>query len=133
LIQAAFADTNDFRPTPYDEWTGWALDPKRFDRDFWFVALAGDEPVAVGVCEPQRIGGPGLGWVESLAVRRAWRGRGLGRALLMQVFRAFHARRRTATGLSVDAENPTGALRLYESVGVRAVQTRVIYEKPLAV
>jgi hypothetical protein len=33
----------------------------------------------------------------------------------------------------VDAENPTGALRLYESIGMRAVQTRVIYEKPLGV
>jgi ribosomal protein S18 acetylase RimI-like enzyme len=87
----------------------------------------------VAVCEPERIGEPGLGWVESLAVRRAWRRRGLGRALLLHAFRAFHGRGSTAAGLSVDAENPTGALRLYESVGMRAVQTRVIYEKPLGV
>ena len=133
LLGEAFADGNDFRPTPYEEWAGWALDPKRFDRDFWFLALADDEAVAVAVCEPERIGEPGLGWVESLAVRRAWRRRGLGRALLLHAFRAFHAHGRTAAGLSVDAENPTGALGLYESVGMRAVQTRVIYEKPLGV
>ena len=133
LLGEAFADGNDFRPTPYEEWAGWALDPKRFDRDFWFVALADEEAVAVAVCEPERIGEPGLGWVESLAVRRAWRRRGLGRALLLHAFRAFHAHGRTAAGLSVDAENPTGALGLYESVGMRAVQTRVIYEKPLGV
>jgi mycothiol synthase len=133
LLGEAFADGNDFRPTPYEEWAGWALDPKRFDRDFWFLALADDEAVAVAVCEPERIGEPGLGWVESLAVRGSWRRRGLGRALLLHAFRAFHARGSTAAGLSVDAENPTGALRLYESVGMRAVRTRVIYEKPLAV
>jgi mycothiol synthase len=130
LLGEAFADGNDFRPTPYEEWRGWALDPMRFDRDFWFLALADDEAVAVAVCEPERIGEPGLGWVESLAVRRPWRRRGLGRALLLHAFRAFHARGSTAAGLSVDAENPTGALGLYESVGMRAVQTRVIYEKP---
>jgi mycothiol synthase len=133
LLGEAFADGNDFRPTPYEEWAGWALDPKRFDRDFWFLALADAEAVAVAVCEPERIGEPGLGWVESLAVRRAWRRRGLGRALLLHAFRAFHGRGSTAAGLSVDAENPTGALRLYESIGMRAVQTRVIYEKPLGV
>ena len=133
LLGEAFADTNDFRPTPYDEWTGWALDPKRFDRDFWFLVLSGDEAVAVAVCEPQRIGESELGWVESLAVHRAWRRRGFGRALLLHSFRAFHARGRTAAGLSVDAENPTGAVHLYESLGMRPVRTRVIYEKPLAV
>jgi len=133
LLGEAFADGNDFRPTPYEEWIGWVLDPRRLDRDFWFLAEAGDEVVGVAVCEPERIGEPGLGWVESLAVRRAWRRQGLGRALLLHAFRAFHARGRTAAGLSVDAENPTGALGLYESVGMRAVQTRVIYEKRLGV
>jgi mycothiol synthase len=131
LIEEAFADGNDFRPTPYEEWAGWVLDPKRVDRDFWFIAQAGQEAVAVAVCEPERIGEPGLGWVESLAVRRSWRRRGLGRALLLHAFCALHARGRTAAGLSVDAENPTGAVRLYESVGMRSVRTRVVYEKRL--
>jgi mycothiol synthase len=33
--------------------------------------------------------------------------------------------------LSVDAESPTGATRLYERVGMRAYQEFVLYEKEL--
>jgi mycothiol synthase len=131
LIEEAFADTNDFRPTPYDEWAAWALVPNRLDRDLWFAALQDGEIVAVAVCEHQRGGEPGLGWVETLAVRRAWRRRGLGTALLLHAFGELRARGRTAVGLSVDAENPTGAVRVYESVGMRPVRTRVLYEKRL--
>ena len=73
LLGEAFADGNDFRPTPYEEWRGWALDPKRFDRDFWFLVLADDEAVAVAVCEPERSGRTGsrLGRVARRAPRLA--------------------------------------------------------------
>ena len=124
----AFADTND-RPAPY-EVDGLGSRPEAVRSRLLVSRSRTTRPVAVAVCEPERIGEPGLGWVESLAVRRSWRRRGLGRALLLQAFRAFHARGSTAAGLSVDAENPTGALRLYESLGMRAVQSRVIYQKP---
>jgi mycothiol synthase len=133
LGEEAFADGNDFRPTPYDEWAGWVLDPTRLDRELWFAALRDDEIVGVARCERERAGEPGLGWIETLAVRRAWRRRGLGRALMLHAFRELQARGRTTARLSVDAENPTGAVRLYESLGMRPVRARVIYEKPLAV
>jgi mycothiol synthase len=133
VIEDAFADTHDFQPRSYDEWAAWALEPNRFDRDLWFAALEHDEIVAVTLCEYERAREPGLGWIESLAVRRDHRRRGLGRALLLHAFREFVARGRTAAGLSVDAANPTGAVRLYESVGMRPVWTRVVYEKRLAV
>jgi mycothiol synthase len=131
LIEEAFADTNDFRPTPYDEWAARALEPSRLDRDLWLAALHNDEIVAVAVCEHERAGEQGLGWIETLAVRRSWRRQGLGTALLLHAFRELRARGRTAAGLSVDAENPTGAVRLYESVGMRPVRTRMVYEKRL--
>jgi hypothetical protein len=34
-------------------------------------------------------------------------------------------------GLGVDAENPTGATRLYESVGMRVLKEDVVFEKEL--
>jgi ribosomal protein S18 acetylase RimI-like enzyme len=52
---------------------------------------------------------------------------------MLHAFRELQARGRTTARLSVDAENPTGAVRLYESLGMRPVRARVIYEKPLAV
>jgi len=133
LIEDAFADTNDFRPTPYDEWAAWALETSKLDRSLWFAVLQDDrdEMVGAAVCQEERAGEPGLGWIETLAVRRAWRRQGLGTALLLHAFRELHARGKTAAGLSVDAENPTGAVRVYESVGMRPVRTRVLYEKRL--
>jgi ribosomal protein S18 acetylase RimI-like enzyme len=65
-------------------------------------------------------------------VRRAWRGRGFGRALLHHSFREFRRRGLTRAALGVDAANATGATRLYESVGMRAYAENVVWEKTLA-
>jgi len=37
----------------------------------------------------------------------------------------------TETALSVDSENLSGALRLYESVGYRKVKQQINYRKPM--
>jgi ribosomal protein S18 acetylase RimI-like enzyme len=132
LLEEAFADANDFRSTPFEEWAAW-WDRETKRLDLWFAAEARGELAAVALCDEERSGTPGLGWVESLAVRRPWRRRGLGKALLLHAFRELARLDRTAVGLSVDSENPTGAVRLYESVGMRPVSRRVVYEKRLSV
>ena len=68
------------------------------------------------------MGEPGLGWVGTLGVRPGWRRRGLGETLLRASFRALHERGLRRVGLGVDTENVTGALRLYERVGMRPVR-----------
>ncbi len=65
--------------------------------------------------EPERNGG---GYVAALGVARPWRGKGLGRALLLRTFAEFYARGVPRVTLGVDAESPTGATKLYESVGM---------------
>ena len=131
LLEEAFADVHDFRPTPFEEWTAW-WGGGRKRLDLWFAAEAGGELAGLALCDHERAGTPRLGWVESLAVRRRWRRRGLGKALLLHSFREFARLGRTAAGLSVQADNPTGAVRLYESVGMRPVSRRTIYEKRLS-
>jgi mycothiol synthase len=130
LLEEAFADVHDFQPTPIEEWLAWWAGRQRLD--LWFAAEAGGELVGLALCDFERAGSPGLGWVESLAVRRSSRRHGLGKALLLHAFRAFARLDRTAAGLSVQEDNPTGAVRLYESVGMRPVSRRTIYEKRLA-
>ncbi len=130
LLEEAFADTHDFRPTPFEEWAAW-WDGEGKRLDLWFAAEDADGLAGVALLEAERAGSPGLGWVETLAVRRPWRRRGLGRALLFHSFRVLRRLGRTAAGLSVQADNPTGAVRLYESVGMRRVSERVLYEKRL--
>jgi mycothiol synthase len=125
--EEAFADLSDFRPTPFDDWEFFWNDRKR---DLWFVAEAeGGELAGVALCESQH---GGIGWIETLAVRRAWRRRGLGKALLLHAFGEFARHGSTTAALSVDAENVTGAVRLYESAGMRPVSERVLYEKRLS-
>ncbi len=67
------------------------------------------------------------GWIHQLGVRRPWRGRGIATALLRASATAFAAAGLEYATLDVDADNPTGAVRLYESVGFRASKTRVAW------
>jgi ribosomal protein S18 acetylase RimI-like enzyme len=76
--------------------------------------------------------GPGRGEVDQLAVRAAWRRRGLGAALLVHAFHALRDRGFERVVLGVDAENTTGALGLYERVGMRVQYSFDFFEKPLA-
>ena len=71
------------------------------------------------------------GWVKYLAVRRDSRGRGLGGLLLRAAFHTYAAKGRKAAGLGVDMTNPTGAYRLYESVGMYPVYEADIYERTI--
>jgi len=116
---------------PYDEWAHWLLQPPMFEPDLWFLAEEDGEPAGVEInhARPEL---PGVGWVGVLGVRRAWRRRGLGRALLLHAFQEFRKRGFDEAGLGVDAGSLTGATRLYESVGMRVTSQFDIYEKLLA-
>ena len=72
-----------------------------------------------------------IGYVDDLSVRRPWRQRGLGRALLIASLHAFKTRGMTTAGLGVDAENPSGALGLYESVGFEQKEHSLAYRKEM--
>jgi mycothiol synthase len=125
--QETFADSWEHERDLYEEWEHW-LRGDGFDPTLWFLAEEGGEPAGVSLCrvlETER----GLGWVRVLGVRRPWRRRGLGRALLLHSFHELRRRGCTAVGLGVDAESLTGAQQLYEKAGMRVVRRSDIYEK----
>ncbi|MCE3287118.1 MAG: putative acetyltransferase [Gaiellaceae bacterium] len=123
----AFADTWEPIDHPYDEWAHWLLDTPSFDPELWFLAEVGGAVAGFAICRVHP-GNSDLGWIQILGVRRPWRGKGIGRALLLNAFRALRARGLRRAGLGVDAENPTGATSLYESVGMRVVDRFELYE-----
>lgn len=102
-----------------------------FDPSLWFLALDGDAIAGVALCYPARAGDNTLGWVSTLGVRRPWRRRGLGEALLYHAFGELRARGRTRVGLGVDAQSLTGATRLYERAGMHVVHRQIAFEKEL--
>jgi len=126
-IQDSFSDHFGFVHEPHEEWVRRRVDQSGFDIGLWTLALDGDEPAgAVLAYAPE-----GEGWVRELGVRSAWRGRGLGRALLLHTFILFARRGIKRVGLGVDMANTTGATQLYESVGMRVAFRHDLYEKRL--
>lgn len=127
----AFADHYGFVPNSYADFVHYATQMFPFDPALWRLAMDGDQIAAISLNTPHRPGMPDVGWVGTLGVRRAWRRRGLGEALLRDAFRLFHARGKRQVGLGVDASNLTGATRLYERVGMRVMRESRNYEKRL--
>lgn len=127
VIQEAFSDLDDFEPMPFEMWRTTALDRPDFDPTLCFLAEAGDELAGAVVC----FRWPDTGWVRTLSVRRPWRRHGLGLALLHHVFGVFYHSDRVKVGLGVDANNATGATRLYERAGMRIERQFNQYRKVL--
>jgi mycothiol synthase len=71
------------------------------------------------------------GWIDMLGTRRGFRKIGLGRAMLLAGLRRLKEEGLTAAKLGVDAENPTGALGLYERTGFEKLYTFVAYRKTI--
>ena len=71
------------------------------------------------------------GWIMQLGTRRGYRNQGLGRAMLLVGMRAIQAAGMDTAALGVDADNPTGALHLYESVGFTVDGTDISHCKDL--
>ncbi len=117
----------------YESFLHYAIEAAgaRYDPSLWFLATAGDEIAGVAICEPTMAADPDAAYVDSLAVRPAFRRRGIARALLLHAFAELRRRGIPRVALHVDAANPTGATRLYESVGMTALPRGEFWERPL--
>jgi ribosomal protein S18 acetylase RimI-like enzyme len=127
LVQEAFADVEGQALRSYQQWEQFMLNRADFDAGLWFVAVRGHAPVATALCFDYG----SEGWVRQLAVRRRERRQGLGLALLRHAFGVFRLRGRPSAGLSVDADNSTGANRLYERAGMRVLRRFDRYARPM--
>lgn len=128
-LAEAFADEWSFVAMPFERWFELRVKAPDFDPTLWFVVCEGDEIVAVLRGEPER---SGAGYVAALGVRKRWRKRGIGLALLQHAFAEFYRRGQPCIALGVDAENPTGATRLYERAGMHIAYEVANYGKELA-
>lgn len=98
----------------------WLHDPST-DLSIWVAAFDGDEIAGgiVNAIDPAQNAALGVqrGWLQSVFTRRAWRRRGLASALIAESLRLLRSRGMTSAALGVDADNPSGALGLYEGLG----------------
>jgi mycothiol synthase len=125
--EEAFADHRGHIPIPFEEWYQRMQQRENFDPSLWFLAMDGAEIAGIALCSAQA----GRADVEDLAVRRPWRRKGLGIALLRHAFGECYRRGLQTVALGVDAESLTGATRLYERAGMHILWQYDRYRKEL--
>jgi mycothiol synthase len=100
-----------------------------FDPTLWFLARADRTIAGFSICRELEDEGETVGWVSLIGVRPSWRGRGLGDALLAHSLTALRRRDLARAALNVDAENTTGALRLYRKAGMEPRPSFTVWSK----
>jgi len=117
---------------PLTEFEHWIQQP-HFRPELWLLAeeeasgrVAG---IALNKIDPDRIAQVGRqeGYVNTLAVLREYRQKGLGTALLAQSLHTLRQAGMEAAHLSADAENLTGAVRIYQRLGFQVRKTSMVY------
>jgi len=105
------------------------------DPSLWLIAWDGDE-IAGGVINgisPDENAALGIhrGWLHSVFTRRPWRRRGLACSLIAKSMILMRERGMTSAALGVDADNPLGALGLYEAAGFEVHERFNAWRKPM--
>ena len=126
LIDDAFSEWPDREASIYEDWAAATVDAPAWEP--WRGVVAADGRELVGAAILRRF--PGEGWVEQIAVASAYRGRGIGRALLQHAFGVFWGQE-PSVGLSTDSR--TGALDLYLHVGMRVRRTYRRLRRPTGI
>jgi len=135
VVQETFREHHGFveRTTEedVDRYERWLNDDPNIDMGVWHLACAADEVIGVCLGSSSYSGNSEQAYIFTLGVKEAWRGKGVGHALLAHAIEVFSARGCTVVDLDVDTANVTGALRLYERAGMRTRWQVDEYEKEL--
>jgi ribosomal protein S18 acetylase RimI-like enzyme len=133
----AFADHWGSEPRTQEEWRQWYTGHRAFRPDLSVLAVdaASGDVVSFVLCAayPQDWTiVPREAWINTVGTRRGWRSKGVARWLLNDSLDRIAA---SDTGferaiLGVDAENPTGALHLYRSLGFEDVRSVTNLSRP---
>lgn len=126
LTEDAFDEWQPRRKT-YEEWARHTVERATFLPAASPVAFADGQ--MVGAVLSLDVPDHDEGYVDRVAVRRDHRDRGIARALLREAFRAFHHRGRPVCTLWT--HSGTGALPLYESLGMTVRHSSTVYCKAL--
>jgi len=123
LSQDAFQITE-----PFERWEQKFAD-ENFDPTLWFLAITENNVIGVTLGNIYQ----DAGWIWDVAVNSTWRSKGVGMALLQHAFSEFYRRGIQSIGLDVNAENPTGATRLYHRAGMHTARQYYTYHKDLVI
>lgn len=131
-VVEAFRDHWGARVPSENSFAEWQVQPT-FNPALWQVAWDGNE-VAGGVLtfidhRENAEYGRFRGYTETIFTRRPWRQRGLAHALIARSLRVQKEQGMTESALGVDAENLSGALNIYKSMGFQVTKRAATYRK----
>ena len=118
VLTESFRDHYDFQLRSFEDWLEAREADALADPTHWYLAELDGEAVGALRGDNSYLEVDDAGYVASVGVLRQGRGRGVAKALLHTSFARYAADGRAAVKLHVDAESPTGATHLYESVGM---------------
>jgi len=120
LDEAYGAWDRQYVPLAHDDWVQWMTGDPEYNPTVWLLAECDG---ALAGCALHW----SSGWLKDIAVAADERRRGIGTALLATGLAEFARRGVSRVGLKVDADNPTGATRLYESFGFMTDRREAIW------
>lgn len=128
----SFSGNWGYTPWPEENYQHFLAYP-HYDPALWRIAWEGDQVVGMVLgfvnAEENAAFGRSRGYTEDIAVRQAWRRKGIASALLAESLRALRGRGLSQAALGVDAENPR-ALSLYQGLGFRTASEWVTFRRP---
>jgi ribosomal protein S18 acetylase RimI-like enzyme len=125
LHRESFAEHFDYAPEEYEHWRARLVETETYRPQYWWLAEVDGVPAGLLIGQRHEENG----WVKTLGTLPAARGRGAGTALLLTALHAFQDDGCPRAGLGVDSANTTGAMALYERLGMRAEQRYDCYER----
>jgi len=132
--EEAFRDHWGHRQEGEEDFQRLITDPVQ-DPALWQVAWDGDQIAGMVLNFIDRDENEAMGrlrgYTEDIGVRRPWRRRGLASYLIAESLRLHQRQGMDEAALTVDADNPSGALTLYERMGYQVVRRSFAYSKPL--
>jgi mycothiol synthase len=127
LLEEAFAEHWEHRRRSFDEYAERTFARDDYDPSLCGVAAADGELAGASLNWWKDVGD--WGWIGTIGIPARFRG--IGEALMRWTFAEFVRRGEHRVALGVDAQNETGATRLYERLGMRTLWEAAVWEKEL--
>ncbi len=128
LHEESFTDHWNHTGRPFDEWLARVEASTGDDPAQRYIARVDGEPAGLLVAD-ESMREHGESYVRTLGVLSEFRGRGIAKALLANAFAEAGPRGYSRVGLTVDGASPTGAKRLYESVGMTVFREILLWHR----
>jgi mycothiol synthase len=126
VIEDAFSEWGGRDPVTFEDWVGLTIGRDSFDPSNMLLAVDEGTGEIAGVAFLIDYGIED-GWIQQVATKATHRHRGIARALLHRAFQIYGERGKRTVELSTDSR--TGALGLYEKVGMRVFSSYTNYVK----